>query len=170
MTDITLVLGGARSGKSRLAEQRARDSGLNLIYVATATAGDDEMRARIERHQLDRRDQGWTTIEQPLDLAAVIAEQAGSNNCMLIDCLTLWLSNCLHHDCWPEQKNRFLQALQKHRAGRLIMVSNETGLGVVPMGELTRQFVDEAGLLHQDIASMADRVTFVVAGLATELK
>lgn len=178
MAKIRLVLGGARSGKSRLAEKLARDSGLELVYVATATAGDDEMSARIDKHKKDRAGAGWLTIEEPEDLAGVVEQYAQDNKCLLIDCLTLWLSNCLHTDCWQEQKSRFmatLQAIQKEdrkeeSSCQIIMVSNETGLGVVPMGELSRQFVDESGFMHQEIAALADTVTLVVAGLVAELK
>lgn len=174
MALIHLILGGARSGKSRLAEKLACDSELQLVYVATATAGDEEMKARIERHRADRAEDGWVTVEEPEDLAAVVELYAKENKCLLIDCLTLWLSNCLHSNSWGVQKKKFfheLERIQKSATNcQIIMVSNETGLGVVPMGELSRNFVDESGFMHQDIASIADNVTLVVAGLPTELK
>lgn len=174
MSDIHLILGGARSGKSRLAEQRAYDSELQLVYVATATAGDQEMKARIERHREDREEEGWFTVEEPEDLAGVVELYAKENKCLLVDCLTLWLSNCLHANSWSMNKKRYIEQLQRLKNMdtncQIIMVSNETGLGVVPMGELTRNFVDESGFMHQEIALIADKVTLVVAGLPAELK
>ena len=177
---IHLVLGGARSGKSRWAEgithsisQQA--SGAPLRYVATATAGDDEMAARIIRHQKDRSekyDQQWSLTEEPFDLSSVI-ETANENDVMLIDCLTLYLTNWLcteqRFPAWQEEKSRFIQALQSTSAA-IVLVSNEVGSGVVPMGELSRQFVDEAGWLNQAVADMSDHVTLVVAGCPLALK
>ena len=174
MAKINLIIGGARSGKSRLAEQRARASGAERVYLATATAGDTEMAERIVRHQNDRAQHGWKTIEEPLDLASVLEANTDNNQCVLVDCLTLWLSNCLHADNWSQQKAHFMQFLAEFSQGasdaQIILVTNETGLGVVPMGELSRRFVDESGFLHQEIAAVADQVTLVVAGLPTELK
>jgi adenosylcobinamide kinase/adenosylcobinamide-phosphate guanylyltransferase len=172
-----LVLGGARSGKSRYAEQAAhaafvqttklKQINRSLIYLATATAGDDEMKSRITHHQ-QRRGPEWQLFEEPLDLAQVV-DNATSETTILIDCLTLWLSNCLHNDCWPELRTKFLTSLE-HSSGNIIMVSNEVGSGIVPMGELSRQFVDESGWLHQQIAKIASDVTLVVAGLEMPLK
>lgn len=181
-THLSLILGGAKSGKTRLAENRAIDSGLKLVYLATATAGDGEMADRITRHRQDRAASGqqWLTVEEPLDLGAKIAEHTKPGTCLVIDCLTLWLSNCLHHKCWDEQRNTLISQLTDYgnseanngsdSTSRIILISNETGLGVVPMGQLSRQFVDESGLLHQEIAQLANQVTLVVAGLANELK
>jgi adenosylcobinamide kinase/adenosylcobinamide-phosphate guanylyltransferase len=163
-----LILGGARSGKSTLAEERALRSGLELVYVATATAGDNEMSARIRHHQR-RRGKVWTLVEAPVDLAGTLRRQAGEQRCVVVDCLTLWLSNCLHHNCWEAQKIALLDALPE-LSGHIILVSNETGLGVVPMGELSRQFVDEAGFLHQQLAALCQQVTLTVAGLPLALK
>lgn len=163
-----LILGGARSGKSRLAEQRARESGLELLYLATATAGDGEMSERIRHHQ-SRRGDDWALLEEPLALADALLEHHRPDRCILVDCLTLWLSNCLHSECWPLQRNALLEALPQLQ-GRIIFVSNETGLGVVPIGELTRQFVDESGFLHQRLAELCPRVTLTVAGLPLTLK
>lgn len=163
-----LILGGARSGKSTLAEQRAWQSGFELIYVATATAGDSEMSARISHHQ-QRRGDAWTLVEAPLHLADTLRKQHGEQRCVVVDCLTLWLSNCLHQDCWEQQKEALLAALPQ-LSGHIIFVSNETGLGVVPMGELSRRFVDEAGFLHQQLAALCQRVTLTVAGLPLVLK
>lgn len=163
-----LILGGARSGKSSLAEQRALHSGLECVYVATATADDSEMRERIAHHQL-RRDTGWTLVEEPVALADSLQNQHDSGRCIVVDCLTLWLSNCLHHQCWRHESERLLEVLPS-LSGHIILVSNETGLGVVPMGELSRQFVDEAGFLHQRLATLCQQVTLTVAGLPLSLK
>lgn len=182
---LSLILGGARSGKTRLAEQRAQDSAHNqrstLVYIATATAEDDEMHQRIARHQQDRDATGqpWLTVEAPLNLSATLSEYAKPGYCLVVDCLTLWLSNCLHHQCWAEQRTAFIEMLRSQQIAspsqtgcptEIILISNETGLGVVPMGQLSRQFVDESGFLHQELAQLADQVTLVVAGLPTELK
>ncbi len=170
---IYFILGGARSGKSRHAEQLAKDyeqQGKRIIYVATAGRYDDEMRQRIEHHQ-QSRPQHWQTIEEQYDLAKIFAQYNDEQSVILVDCLTLWLSNLLCQDDEQFQihKNEFLDKIQKTRA-TVILVSNETGLGVVPMGRLTRQFVDESGWLHQTIAQMADKVVFCVAGLPMVLK
>lgn len=173
---LTLILGGARSGKSRLALQRAEAAGRPVSFIATAQANDAEMAARIARHQAERPAH-WTTIEAPLDLAGAI--HAAGAGCVVVDCLTLWLTNCL---CQPDpaafagQRAALLATLAARRsledknAADLILVSNETGLGIVPLGELTRRFVDEAGWLNQDIAQLADEVVFVAAGLPLILK
>lgn len=163
-----LILGGARSGKSRLAEQRALRTGLERVYVATATAGDGEMAARIQHHQR-RRGSDWALVEAPVALADTLQREHGAQRCLVVDCLTLWLSNCLHQACWEQQKAALLAALPQ-LSGHVIFVSNETGLGVVPMGELSRRFVDEAGFLHQQLAALCQRVTLTVAGLPLELK
>jgi adenosylcobinamide kinase/adenosylcobinamide-phosphate guanylyltransferase len=168
---IELILGGARSGKSRLAEQRALASGLAVTYVATATAGDAEMAERIRHHQ-DRRPAEWGLVECPLDLAGALAAQAGPGCCLVVDCLTLWLSNWLcagDEPGYAAQRQALLDCLPG-LAGHIILVSNETGLGVVPMGELSRRYCDEAGRLHQDLAARCDRVTLTVAGLPLTLK
>ncbi|WP_294033247.1 bifunctional adenosylcobinamide kinase/adenosylcobinamide-phosphate guanylyltransferase [uncultured Moraxella sp.] len=170
---IYFILGGARSGKSRHAEQLAKDyeqQGKRIIYVATAGRYDDEMIQRIEHHQ-QSRPKHWQTIEEQYDLAKIFAQYNDEQSVILLDCLTLWLSNLLCQDDGRFQmyKNEFLNELQVTRA-TVILVSNETGLGVVPMGELTRRFVDESGWLHQTIAQMADKVVFCVAGLPMVLK
>jgi len=173
MAKINLILGGARSGKSRLAEQRALHTGLPRTYIATAAPGDDEMAERIRQHQIDRGNQ-WHTVEEPLNLAKILEQSLEQEGCILVDCLTLWLSNALHQAVWQEQKKAFLdllvRAAQSRSSSQILLVSNETGLGVVPMGELSRRFVDESGFLHQEIATIAQQVTWVVAGLPTELK
>lgn len=177
---VHLVLGGARSGKSRFAEKTASDSELKVTYIATATVYDDEMQARINRHISDRP-QHWLTIEEPLNLAKTLKDQAREDTCLLVDCLTLWLTNVLmaEHDqsaksesdikSLAEYKEELLTVLSR-LPGKVILVSNEVGQGIVPMGELSRRFVDEAGWLHQDIARIAQQVTLVVAGLPMSLK
>lgn len=167
---IDLILGGARSGKSRLAEQRARDSGKHVIYIATAQSGDGEMADRIAHHR-QQRPAHWLTVEEPLALASAIQRHAGPDSLILVDCLTLWVTNLLCHgdpERFASEKAALLDVLRQRPD--ILLVSNETGLGVVPMGELTRRFVDESGWLHQDIAALADRVTLVVAGLPHLLK
>jgi len=166
-----LILGGARSGKSRLAEQHAIASGLAVTYVATATAADTEMQARIAEHQR-RRPSGWALIEEPLRLAAVLREQAGPDRCLLVDCLTLWITNllCANDENLFATERRALVELLPRLPGHIILVSNETGMGVVPLGALSRRFCDEAGWLHQDIAQLSDRVILTVAGLPHLLK
>jgi len=166
-----LILGGARSGKSKLAELEADASGLQQIYIATAQAGDAEMTQRIELHR-QRRGDNWLLVEEPVDLAKVLKEAAREDTCILVDCLTLWLSNCLFcgdDEQWPRQRAALLEMLPQ-LPGQVIFVSNEISMGVVPMGEVTRQFVDEAGLLHQALAEICDRVTLSIAGLPHVLK
>ncbi|MCY0966736.1 bifunctional adenosylcobinamide kinase/adenosylcobinamide-phosphate guanylyltransferase [Parathalassolituus penaei] len=179
---IHLVLGGARSGKSRLALNRvlaAHEAGAGLpqsgewprYFVATATILDDEMNARIERHRQER-DAGWTLAEVPLDLVGWLREHGQQPGVILVDCLTLWLNNQLYH--FPDQDfpalfADLLDALRRSVAD-VWLVSNEVGLGIIPMGEITRRFVDEAGRLNQTLAAGADTVTLVVAGLPLALK
>lgn len=168
---IDLILGGARSGKSRLAEQWAADSGKSVVYVATAQSHDHEMTARIAHHQ-HRRPEQWITVEQPVALDQALKHHDNENTLILVDCLTLWISNLLclgDAHAFQEMKQRFLQQLSVQQS-QVILVSNETGMGVVPMGELTRRFVDESGWLHQELAQIAQRVTLVVAGLPHTLK
>ena len=170
---LELILGGARSGKSRLAEQRVLDSDMNKIYVATATADDDEMAARIEQHRQRRQEsaggEDWRLIEEPVHLSEALHSVHDPGSCILVDCLTLWVSNCLHKDCWLSEYDKLFTYLPNSK-GRIIFVSNEVGSGIVPMGELTRQFVDISGQLHQELAANCQRVTLTVAGLSVELK
>ncbi|MEL0167012.1 MAG: bifunctional adenosylcobinamide kinase/adenosylcobinamide-phosphate guanylyltransferase [Pseudomonadaceae bacterium] len=166
-----LILGGARSGKSRLAEQLATASASEVVYIATCQPRDEEMRERIERHR-DQRPAHWALVEEPFALARVIREHAREDRCLLVDCLTLWLSNLLLADdpqAWERERGALLETLPL-APGRVLLVSNETGLGVVPMGELTRRFVDEAGWLHQALAAQCERVVFCIAGLPQVLK
>ena len=166
-----LILGGARSGKSgfaeRLVEQICTEKKAQKVYIATATAGDAEMAARIKRHQ-DDRDAQWTIIEEPIDLAARL-DNATAEQCLLVDCLTLWLSNCLYKECWDKQRINLFKSLE-HCLADVVMVSNEVGSGIIPMGELSRQFVDQAGWLHQALAKQCSDVSLVVAGLQSVLK
>ncbi len=168
-----LILGGARSGKSRFAERTAltifrnNNSGADLVYLATATAEDTEMTERIGHHQR-RRGPQWQLIEEPLAIDVIINSQKNSST-ILIDCLTLWLSNGLHDGSWPKRRDAFLNALKQTEAN-VIMVSNEVGSGIIPMGELSRQFVDESGWLHQQIAEIANNVSLIVAGIEVPVK
>lgn len=168
---LNLILGGARSGKSRLAEQLASDSVLAVTYIATSEPLDGEMNTRVQLHRA-RRPAEWALIEEPLALARVLRENAGTDRCLLVDCLTLWLTNLLMLDD-PERlaaERDALLACLADLPGEIILVSNETGLGVVPMGELTRRYVDEAGWLHQAIAERCQHVVLTVAGLPLTLK
>ena len=168
---LELILGGARSGKSRLAERLATQSGLAVTYIATSQALDGEMSARIQHHR-QHRPADWGLVEEPLELARALRDNAAPGRCLLVDCLTLWLTNLLMLDDDTRlamQRDAFLEVLAE-LPGRIILVSNETGLGVVPLGELTRRYVDEAGWLHQAVAERAERVLFTVAGLPMLLK
>ncbi|MFW1772592.1 bifunctional adenosylcobinamide kinase/adenosylcobinamide-phosphate guanylyltransferase [Acinetobacter seifertii] len=168
---LQLILGGARSGKSRLAEQTAISTQLPMTYVATAQALDPEMQSRIAHHQ-NQRPAHWSLIEEPLFLANALKKIDQPNQIILVDCLTLWLTNLLlledqsvqQFEC--EQLLKVLPTLESE----IILVSNETGLGVVPLGEISRRFVDEAGRLHQALGQIADKVVFCVAGFPMILK
>ena len=166
-----LVLGGARSGKSHYAEQQAKQSGKEVYYLATAAAGDREMTTRIQRHQ-QQRPSHWQLIEEELFLAETLSKHDSTDHCILVDCLTLWVSNLLCHEnpqLFAQQKGALLETLPNLTCD-LIFVSNEVGLGIIPMGELNRRFVDESGWLHQALATLCDKVTFVAAGLPLALK
>lgn len=168
---LELILGGARSGKSRFAEQRAHDSGKRCLYIATAQAGDAEMAARIALHR-EQRSGFVSTIEEPIALAKILAENMDESRCLLVDCLTLWLTNLLLADnpaVFGRERAALLDVLARVR-GQIIFVSNEAGQGVVPMDALSRRFVDESGRLHQALAQISDRVFFVTAGLPQLLK
>ncbi|WP_341676012.1 bifunctional adenosylcobinamide kinase/adenosylcobinamide-phosphate guanylyltransferase [Niveibacterium sp. SC-1] len=170
---IELVLGGARSGKSRHASERANASGLPVIYVATAQGLDEEMRARIAQHKAERP-AAWKTIEAPLDLPRALVALVRPGRCVLVDCLTLWLSNVMlaagedtaRRDA---EIDALLGALARVQ-GRIIVVSNEVGMGLVPDTPLGRAFRDEQGRLNQKVAALARRVVFVAAGLPLLLK
>lgn len=166
---ITLILGGARSGKSRLAEELAAERKGPLVYIATAEAWDDEMRARIAEHKA-RRDSRWRSIEAPLGIAEELQAVPVDTGAVLIDCLTLWLSNQMHAggDVAAETEN-LLGALGAARCP-VILVSNEVGLGIVPENKLARDFRDAQGRLNQQVAAAADHVIFTAAGLPLILK
>lgn len=167
---IELILGGARSGKSRFAQTYAEARGLSVTLIATAQARDAEMAARIARHQAERP-ADWHTLEEPLHLAQALQQAAGADRCVLVDCLTLWLMNLLEagDTVFVAERAALLAALPT-LPGEIVFVSNEIGLGVIPLGELSRRFVDEAGWLNQDIARLADNVSFIAAGLPLALK
>lgn len=175
--DLTFVIGGARSGKSAHAEQLARDSAMPVTYVATARVADDaEFSARIAHHR-ERRPVHWRLFEADIDLAGAVTRIDAPGHCMLIDCLTLWLANLL---CPPEgdalpadQTHAHVAALEAalvNAKGKVIVVSNEIGLGVVPLGAATRLYVDELGRLNQRIAALSTQATMMVAGLPLALK
>lgn len=169
---IEFILGGARSGKSTLAERKAAASALAVTYIATADpvdlADDKEMLARIAHHRAQRPVE-WLLVEEPVYLATLLKTLAAPDKLLLVDCLTLWLSNLLHKDEVLKETQALLDTLPT-LPGHIILVSNEVGMGIVPLGELTRRYVDEAGRLHQRIAAIADSVTFVAAGIPLQLK
>jgi adenosylcobinamide kinase/adenosylcobinamide-phosphate guanylyltransferase len=166
----TLILGGARSGKSAHAERLARETGLSRLYIATAQAFDDEMRDRIARHQAARAADGWLTIEEPIGLAATIARHAGPQSVVLVDCLTLWLSNIMLGGRDVARMQAALIGVLDGVRGPVILVSNEVGLGIVPETKLGRDFRDAQGRLNQAVAGVVSRVVFVAAGLPLTLK
>lgn len=168
----TLVLGGIRSGKTALAERIASSSGEPVVYLATATAGDEEMRRRVERHRQNRPVE-WGLAEEPVRLASVLGEYGGSPRAplLLVDCMSLWVSNLLFagDQVFARERAAFLQALESY-PGQVVIVSNEVGLGTIGMDPLTRRFCDELGWLNQDLATCCERVLMSVAGLAQTLK
>ena len=164
-----LVLGGARSGKSRHAQALAERSAGERIFIATAQAFDDEMRDRIARHRADR-DDSWRTVEAPLELAAAIRQADGAGRTILVDCLTLWLSNLLLAEGDLDEACGELAALIPQTSGRLILVSNEVGWSIVPDNALARRFRDAAGLLNQRLAGVCDVTDLVVAGIPMRLR
>ncbi len=178
----TLVFGGARSGKSSYAEKLAVQSGKRVVYIATAQAGDAEMQARIALHR-QQRPADWITVEQTVELAGAIRQHAAPDTLILVDCLTVWLSNLLFSeqrdypevgqivppDGYAQQRGQLLQVLLDMQ-GDIILVSNEVGMGIVPQGAVSRWFVDEAGRLNQAVAAACDRVFWIAAGLPLALK
>ena len=164
-----LVLGGARSGKSAFAQKLAEETALERLYLATGSAGDDEMAARIARHQA-RRGAGWSTREEALGLAAALEAEARTGRVVLVDCLTLWLSNCLFADMDLARESARLCAALGALKGPVVLVSNEVGSGIVPDTKLGREFRDFQGRLNQDVARVCDSVVLVAAGLPTLLK
>lgn len=178
----TIVLGGARSGKSSYAEKLAIESGKEVVYIATARAGDGEMAKRIEQHR-SNRPAHWTTVEEPILIAAALEKWCAPGRLVLVDCLTLWLTNLIFsvdQDCpevgvidlpalFYEQNDALIAALHDAN-GDVVLVSNEVGLGIVPYGALSRCFADEAGRMNQAVAAACDRALFVVAGMPLTLK
>lgn len=174
----TLVLGGARSGKSRYAQRLAQDGAQTVVYIATATAGDEEMAARIAHHQKTRPG-SWQLVEQPRHLTKTLVEYADPKRLIIVDCLTLWASNIMFGLPGQPADSGFsdfetasasLRAVLPDLAGDTVLVSNEVGQGVVPIGAETRRYVDEMGLLHQQLATLCDRVVLVTAGLPQIIK
>lgn len=164
-----LVLGGARSGKSRHAQAAAEATGGDLLFVATAQAFDAEMRDRVARHRADR-DGRWRTVEEPIDLAAVLGREGVPDAVLLVDCLTLWASNLLLADEDAAARTDALLAAIAASPATLIFVSNEVGLGIVPDNALARRFRDLAGTINQRVAAAVERVDFIAAGLPLRLK
>lgn len=183
MVSRTLVFGGARSGKSALAERLAQASGKQVTYLATGQAGDAEMAARVKHHRA-RRPGDWQTVEEPTDLAHSLRMLCAPERIVLVDCLTLWLTNLMfasgraYPDVGPidlpalfhAERAALLDWLDEAPSGEVIFVSNEVGMGIVPFGAVSRSFVDEAGWLNQEVAARCDRVVWVAAGLPLVLK
>lgn len=167
--DTTLVLGGARSGKSAYAEGLIESSGFQPVYLATGRAFDGEMENRIAMHQ-QRRGDAWQTIEEPVDLVGMLENHSGSGHAVLVDCLTLWLTNLMMDERDIETESGRLCAGLKSHDGIVVLVSNEVGLGIVPENAMARAFRDHAGRLHQQIADLAETVWFVAAGLPLKMK
>lgn len=167
---LQLILGGARSGKSALAERLALPSA-EVTYIATSQPVDAELDERVRLHRA-RRPAHWALVEEPLDLAGTLRRLARPGHCLLVDCLTLWLTNLLllEDDARLDQQCQALLNALPSLPGEVLFVSNESGLGVVPLGELTRRYVDRAGLLHQAVAAQCQRVVLTVAGLPLVLK
>jgi len=167
MARVSLILGGARSGKSARALALAAEA--PHVFIATAEALDGEMAARIARHKAERGPD-WGLVEAPLDMAAAIRAGAGEGVTLLVDCLTLWLSNLMHHERDVDAETVALLAALGAVPGRVVLVSNEIGMGLVPMNALERAFRDAQGRLNQRVAAAADHVEFVAAGLPLTLK
>ncbi|WP_420962828.1 bifunctional adenosylcobinamide kinase/adenosylcobinamide-phosphate guanylyltransferase [Brucella sp. IR073] len=164
-----LILGGARSGKSAFAERLVEASGLDAVYIATGQAYDDEMRERIAAHR-ERRGSIWTTAEEPLDLIGALQAHAGKGRVVLVDCLTLWLTNLMMAERDIAAETARLAAAMTELKGTVLFVSNEVGLGIVPDNAMARAFRDHAGRLNQAVAAQADEVYFIAAGLPLKMK
>ncbi len=165
------ILGGARSGKSHYAQQQAEAANKSVIYIATATAGDAEMQHRISLHQ-QQRPAHWKLIEEPLNLSDVLKQNDDGENCLLVDCLTLWLSNCMAFedaDFLENKQDELVNTISTLNSD-VLLVSNEVGQGIVPVNKLARNFIDESGRLHQRLANVCERVVFLTAGIAQILK
>jgi adenosylcobinamide kinase/adenosylcobinamide-phosphate guanylyltransferase len=166
---VSLILGGARSGKSAYAEGLITSQPGAWVYLATAEAGDAEMRARIDHHRA-RRGPGWLTVEEPLELAATLLREVSQQRAVLVDCLTLWLANLMAAGRDLEVETEKLLTLLAAPSGPVVLVSNEVGLGIVPETALGRRFRDHAGRLNQQVAAQAQSVVFMAAGLPLQLK
>jgi adenosylcobinamide kinase/adenosylcobinamide-phosphate guanylyltransferase len=166
---LTFVLGGARSGKSRYAEELVMDCTPPWVYIATAQAHDGEMAARIAEHR-QRRDGGWRTLEAPLDLPGAIAAYGSEGQAVLIDCLTLWLSNVMLAERDLVAETQRLTTALSNAGGPIVIVSNEVGFGIVPDNALARKFRDAQGRLNMQVAAIADRAVLIAAGLPLTLK
>lgn len=167
--NIILILGGARSGKSKFAENYVIKKGLPRLYLATAEPFDAEMAMRITKHREDRRD-SWITIEETTDLAGCLLQHSKRGNVILVDCLTLWLSNLMGSKLPIEEEFKKLISSLADLPGLVVLVSNEVGQGIVPENALARKFRDYAGRLHQQLAEIAEEVYFITAGLPQKLK
>jgi adenosylcobinamide kinase/adenosylcobinamide-phosphate guanylyltransferase len=165
----TFILGGARSGKSSFAEGLIEASGMDAVYLATGRAWDDEMSARIGQHK-ERRGSSWITIEEPFDLIGILQKECADNRAVLVDCLTLWLTNLTMAERDVEAETAQLVAVLTELKGAVVLVSNEVGLGIVPENRMAREFRDHAGWLHQAVAGAAVKVYFVAAGLPLKMK
>lgn len=166
-----LILGGARSGKSSYAEKIARESNQEVVYIATATVLDNEMEDRVAQHKNDRP-KHWLSVEEPISLADTLLKYMSPNKVVLVDCLTMWVNNLLMQEdesLLETELNKLDEILPKLK-GTVIFVSNEVGMGIIPMGELSRKFVDESGRLHQKLGQSLDNILMIVAGLALEVK
>ena len=167
----TLILGGIKSGKSRQAERLALNTARPVTLIATATAQDDEMRSRIQLHR-KTRPADWQTIEEPIKVGATLDNIDADGTCVVLDCLTLWLTNLLllqDEHAFKNERAHFIKAVESFSAP-LFIVSNETSMGIVPLGELSRRYCDEIGLIHQELATLSDNVILTVAGLPHLLK
>lgn len=172
---VHLILGGARSGKSAYAEQLASALELPVTYIATAQVYDDEFAQRVAHHQA-RRPTYWQLVEAPFNLAQTLVKLDAPDTCVIVDCLTLWLAQCICPDCekpneldWQAEKQALLNTLPTLKS-QVLLVSNEVGMGIVPLGEINRQFQDEQGRLNQAVAKLANKVSFIAAGLPLHLK
>lgn len=175
-----LILGGARSGKSAYAEQLASALEQPVSYIATAQVYDDEFAQRVAHHQA-RRPAYWQLVEAPFNLAQTLVKYDAPDTCMIVDCLTLWLAQCICPDCappagvtrtealWQQEREALLNTLPTLKS-HVLLVSNEVGMGIVPLGEINRQFQDEQGRLNQAVAKLANKVSFIAAGLPIHLK
>lgn len=166
---VTLVLGGARSGKSAFGEKLVAESGLAPVYLATSEPRDEEMVARIAHHRA-RRGPEWITVEEPDDLEGAILREAQPGRVILVDCLTLWVTNLMMAEADIAARGAALCSVLAGIGSSVVLISNEVGLGIVPDNRMARDFRDHAGRLHQDVAAIADTVYFVAAGLPLKMK